>query len=541
MKGIIRSGSSFSGQIEAVDLDFNVIINHPLMQSLVGICEYYFNQSFAVLRAGGTDSQGGIVTAATYRFPGLPIANPFCSAIKALSRKGYEKCREHYSAVLDEIYQTGSIQMSDCRFGCMSCLNCAPLLISGSIVGHIGLLGIKRYSDPQIPFAQIAGQLRQDDPGIDLQNIEDAYQDLKSAPDEMLGLFIELATYIVNQLAQHKYENIYGGADTEAATIDLSSYVYVTGSISGTQGSIQEDVFANYRDIKLPILIEGESGTGKETVARQIHKAGRGKNQPFIVVNCAELNPNLVEAELFGYSKGAFTGAEKDFAGFFERANGGTLFFDEIAELPLDVQPGLLRLIENGEVRPIGSDHPVKIDIRIIIGTSTNLKELMDRGKFAKELYYRINTVHVPISPLRDYPDDIPLYAQTFLDEVNQKLKSKKEFSKQAMKLMQKYLWPGNMRQLKDAVLSSAAGARNKIGARHLPEEIRQYDPQKHSHTTQLDHSWKAFQQQQKDREKQHLEMVLKSCRGNVSQAARILEMGRRTLYDKIQALNIQV
>ncbi len=196
------------------------------------------------------------------------------------------------------------------------------------------------------------------------------------------------------------------------------------------------------------VLILGESGTGKSLVAKTIHYESKRREAPFITVNCASIPENLLEAELFGYEKGAFTGAYSSKKGKFELANGGTIFLDEIGDMPLSLQAKLLRVLQDKEIEPLGSEKTVKVDVRIIAATNRDLKKLVEEGKFREDLYYRLNVIPIYIPPLRERKEDVPLLIEYYLEEFNRKYGKRVRITKRAMKLLLEYDWPGNVREL---------------------------------------------------------------------------------------------
>ncbi len=205
------------------------------------------------------------------------------------------------------------------------------------------------------------------------------------------------------------------------------------------------------------VIIEGETGTGKELVARAIHENSQRKGKPFIVFDCSSVAPNLIESELFGHEKGSFTGAVRSRRGAFEEANGGTIFLDEIGELTLDLQPKLLRALEQREVRRVGSNLPTKIDVRVICATNKNLKKEIEEGRFREDLYYRLSVVKISLPPLRERPEDIPVLVQRFLEtgKYNQLPDGTYKVRKvedDALKLLSRYDWPGNVRELNNVI-----------------------------------------------------------------------------------------
>jgi predicted ATPase/predicted negative regulator of RcsB-dependent stress response len=228
-----------------------------------------------------------------------------------------------------------------------------------------------------------------------------------------------------------------------------------------------------------PILIYGETGAGKGRFAEYAHKAS-GRSGRFVSLNCATFQPSLFESELFGYMRGSFTGAVKDSAGLFETASGGTLFLDEIGDTPLEIQPKLLRALEEGVIRRVGGRSEISVDVRLICATNRNLKELIKAGRFREDLYYRINSFVVTIPPLRERPDDIPELAAHFLDELGARDGKVHTLSAEAADVLRAYRWPGNVRELRSAMAyaHAQAGKRSEISAADLPDTIRWDEPE---------------------------------------------------------------
>ncbi len=199
------------------------------------------------------------------------------------------------------------------------------------------------------------------------------------------------------------------------------------------------------------VLIEGESGTGKELVARSIHFNSNRRDRPFVTLNCSAISENLFESELFGHEKGSFTGAIQRKRGLFEEAHQGTIFLDEIGEVPLSVQPKLLRVLQEGEIRRVGGNEQLKVDVRVIAATNRNLQEMVREGQFREDLYYRLNVIHVPLPPLRERREDIPLLVRHFLDKYSSR-DDVKTISVEALRIMEGYSWPGNIRELENII-----------------------------------------------------------------------------------------
>ncbi len=270
------------------------------------------------------------------------------------------------------------------------------------------------------------------------------------------------------------------------------------------------------------LLIQSESGTGKELLAKAIHLASHRKNNPFTAINCAAIPEQLLESELFGHRKGAFTGAEKNHIGLFEASEGGTLFLDEVGDMPMTFQVKLLRALQEKEIRPLGSTTSIKIDVRVIAATHQNLQKAILKQTFREDLYYRLNVVELELPPLRERREDIPLLAQYFLEQSKSKSSHLiKGFAKEAMELLISAPWPGNIRQLQNVVEQSIALSSEPMLSEAL---IRNALRDK---TAQLP----SFQEARDHFERDYLAKLLNITAGNVSQAARIAQRNRTEFY----------
>lgn len=284
------------------------------------------------------------------------------------------------------------------------------------------------------------------------------------------------------------------------------------------------------------VLIRGESGTGKELIARTIHSYSPRRNQPMVSLNCASIPETLIESELFGHERGAFTGAVSRKPGRFEQANGGTLFLDEIGDMPLSAQAKLLRTLQSGEVHRVGGTGAIHVDVRIITATNKDLIQYINEGKFREDLYYRIKVVELTIPPLRERREDILILAEYFLLSLRKKIAtSVVDFSQDAMDLLVKYSWPGNVRELKNVVeraLVFAGGTR--IMPEHLPGEL-------HSDLVKMDtREEEHFPDSLAGIEKNHIIKTMEYTKGNKLKAAEILGISRSTLYEKIKQYEIK-
>lgn len=283
-----------------------------------------------------------------------------------------------------------------------------------------------------------------------------------------------------------------------------------------------------------PVLITGESGTGKELIAREIHRNSRVSQGPFIKVNCAAIPENLIESELFGYNKGAFTGAEKGKKGFFELADGGTIFLDEIGEMSLNAQTKILRVLQSMEIQRLGSEQPTKITVRIITATNRNLKDEVTNKAFREDLYYRINVFPIHSPPLRDRKSDIPLLVEYFLSEyIRINGVPTKLVSASAMEKLKSYNWPGNIRELKNVVERMAILGGQTLDEQHI---INLVEEKKRVSASQV----LALKDYRNQVEREYILHVLKQAGGNVSEAASLLQVERTYLHKKIQQYEIK-
>ena len=287
-------------------------------------------------------------------------------------------------------------------------------------------------------------------------------------------------------------------------------------------------------------LIVGESGTGKELIANAIHYNSPRKDKPFIKFSCAALAETLLESELFGHERGAFTGAIKERKGRFELANSGSIFLDDIDDIPLSMQSKLLRVLQEKEIERVGGTKTIKTDIRIICATKVDLLKLAKQGKFREDLYYRLNIVPINLPPLRERKEDIPILAEYLLNKYSSK-GEKKTFCPEAMKLLINYDWPGNVRELENVVERIVTLTRsNDIRLEDLPDFLMA-SPEKlcDRHLIDIMEEAASFEDMIKDMEIRLLTLALEKASGNKSEAARILKMKRETLRDKVEKYRI--
>jgi DNA-binding NtrC family response regulator len=285
-------------------------------------------------------------------------------------------------------------------------------------------------------------------------------------------------------------------------------------------------------DSPASVLITGESGTGKDLIARALHFSSSRRDAPFIPINCAAIPENLIESELFGFVKGAFTDARQGKTGLFVAARGGTLFLDEIGEMPLPLQPKLLRVIDDKRVRPLGATEETPIDVRIVVATNTDLDRAIDEGRFRSDLYYRIAAVTLAVPPLRERPEDLPLLIKHFLARESAEAgKPKPSVEPDAMESLMRYRWPGNVRELQNAIQRGIILCRNnRLTAKDLPPRVAGTGIS----STKLFEDVVARRVSLDQVERDYVRSVLESVNGNKTEAAAILKIDRKTLYRKL-------
>jgi two-component system response regulator AtoC len=307
------------------------------------------------------------------------------------------------------------------------------------------------------------------------------------------------------------------------------------------KSSSMQDIFrtiAKIADFKTTALISGESGTGKELVARALHRRGSRRNAPFVAVNCGAIPENLLESELFGHKKGAFTDASTDRRGLFEEADGGTLFLDEIGELPLALQVKLLRVLQDEIIRRLGDTRDVKVDVRIVAATHRDLVAEVKAGRFREDLFYRLNVLPIVVPPLRARREDIPLLIDHFVAKNNARLgTSIRGLDTEARRVLCEYGWPGNVRELENSIeRAMVLSEGDLIGAADLPDRIREArDPMQ----VQLASGELSIKKTTRVIEEMLIRRALQKTKGNRTRAAEVLELSHRALLYKIKDYKI--
>jgi DNA-binding NtrC family response regulator len=276
------------------------------------------------------------------------------------------------------------------------------------------------------------------------------------------------------------------------------------------------------------VLIEGETGTGKELVARMVHRFSERASQAFVPVDCASIAPSLLESELFGAMRGAFTGADRDRIGVFEAAHKGTVFLDEVGEIELGFQLKLLRFMQEREIRPVGASRSKAVDVRVVAATNRDLQKMVDDGKFRPDLWFRINVIRMTLPPLRERRGDVPLLARFFTAKYNERYNRDAKLTDSGLKALEEYTWPGNIRQLQHLIERLTVLAPNdRIDGEAVRDALATMEPRDHVVDTLA------------DAESEQIRRVLAATGGNKSRAAQILGIERKTLYRKLERMKL--
>jgi DNA-binding NtrC family response regulator len=276
------------------------------------------------------------------------------------------------------------------------------------------------------------------------------------------------------------------------------------------------------------VLIEGETGTGKELIARLIHRNSARAEHPFVAVDCGAITPTLIESELFGALRGAYTGADRDRMGYFEAAHRGTIFLDEIGEIETNSQLKLLRFLQEREIKPVGATKSKSVDVRVVAATNRDLKKMVDDGEFREDLWYRLNVIRIQVPPLRERRGDLPLLAQLFVRRCNERYGQQAKLTESGVRALEEYTWPGNVRQMQHLIERlSILSPNNRIDETAVRSAIESMDPREGGGDTLA------------DTEAEQIRKVLAAAGGNKSRAAKILGIERKTLYRKLERMGL--
>jgi PAS domain S-box-containing protein len=393
-------------------------------------------------------------------------------------------------------------------------------------------------SNPQlkhIPFIFLTAKA---DTGFKIESLEEVADDYIVKPFNARELMARAKCLLrIQELARENLLKEKKVAELTEALGERYEYHKLVG-----KSAIMQEIYRFLEKIKAtesPVLITGETGTGKELVAHAIQQNSRRKGRPFIVLNCTAIHKNLMESELFGHVKGAFTGAVAHKKGIFESADGGTLFLDEIGEIGLTTQAKLLRVLEEGTFRPVGSSNEKKVNVRIIAATNRELKKMVDKGAFREDLYYRINVISIKVPPLRERKEDVPMLIEHFIKEAGGDKGKEKKFSDKAFACLMKYDYPGNVRELKNIIESTLALSESTImSSNELPAEVKSGGGRPLPHR-RIENE-KTLGSARKHAEKGAIMQALNQAKGNKLKAAKLLNVSRTTLYAKIQQYRIK-
>jgi two-component system response regulator HydG len=366
--------------------------------------------------------------------------------------------------------------------------------------------------------------------------VESAVEAMKAGAYDFIAKPFDIDAVAIALRRASEHHTLRREVDALRRVVDTSKRY---GALLGTSDVMRHlyDLIECAKDGDVPVLVTGESGTGKELVVREVHDRSSRSSGPLVVINCAALPETLLEGELFGYVKGAFAEAHTDRPGLFETARGGTLVLDEIGDMPLALQSRLLRALQERTVCPVGATCEVPFDARVVAVTNRDLDAAVENGQFREELFYRINVLPIPVPPLRARIGDILLLAQAFLGEVAVRTdRPVRSFTREAAERLQAYDWPGNVRELRNCIERAVALAKSEfVEVEDLPERVRDYHP-RHVLVAGSDPNELIPLE---DVERRYILRVLDACSGNRTHAARVLGIGRKTLYRRLARYGI--
>lgn len=361
------------------------------------------------------------------------------------------------------------------------------------------------------------------------------YADIQTAVTAIkLGAFDYVAKPVIpDEILKKLQEALKLEAEPVAKSVPAkakpTSFSYIKGVSEGADR--QYEYIHLVGPTMMTVLINGESGTGKEYIARLIHSMSNRKDGPFVAVDCGAIPKDLAASEFFGHIKGSFTGAVTDKQGYFVTASGGTIFLDEIGNLPYDVQVQLLRALEERKVHPVGGNVDIPFDVRIISATNENLKEAVASGRFREDLYHRLNEFSIQALPLRERKEDILIFANHFLDKANEELgKQVTGFDDEVMRIFKTYSWPGNLREMRNIVKRATLLCMGSLISKAcLPPELEQKPVEVEKISTT-----------RREMEIELIKDAMRKCRNNKSEAARMLQIDRKTLYNKLKSFGLE-
>jgi two-component system response regulator AtoC len=372
-------------------------------------------------------------------------------------------------------------------------------------------------------------------------NIDDALEAMKIGAYDYISKPFKTDEVLLTLKKAEERERLKAENITLQNKIRKIEQKYSFGNIIARSEAMRHvfDLVSKVADHKTTVLITGESGTGKDLTARAIHQNGSRASAPMVSINCGGIPENLLESELFGYKRGAFTDAVKDKPGRFEEAHGGTMLLDEIGELPLPLQVKLLRVLQEEEITPLGGTGSKKIDVRVIAATSKDLQKEVDENRFREDLFYRINVMTIHLPPLRERRGDIPLLIGYFIDQFNKKLNKQVEgLTSEATPALMGYSWPGNIRELENVIERAVLLSKDRwITPEELPPSVTSDQPMP---ATVIPEGTLSIRKASKILERDLIKKVLELTKGNRTQSAKILEISRPKLLAKIRAFKLE-
>ena len=400
------------------------------------------------------------------------------------------------------------------------------------------------YHMPEIMGDELISWLKRLDPGLQILSItgDDSTEAMeRNIASGASAIFhrsrgTDALLSIVRSFCERYQRNLRSIAVCDGPMSEKEKFISKFGMIGASESLFLTcQLIERYAEMTDAVLIQGENGTGKEQVARAVHQYSKVKTGPFIAVNCAALSEGLLESELFGHVKGAFTGAHQDRMGFFRQAQGGTLFLDEIGEMPAAVQAKLLRALQEKEVTPVGAQRPVRVNVRIITATNVDLAAAVKSGRFREDLYYRLNVLPIQLHPLRQRLDDIEPLTKLFISKWNKRSGASKSVRADVVQAFQKYSWPGNVRELENTIYRILARASATVLT------LSDLDPHLQQ-AGQLEDfsrlSYEGLKAKHQKEEREFLEAQLK-VQGSISRTAARLKIAKTTLYERLKFLGL--
>ncbi|MFH0888251.1 MAG: sigma 54-interacting transcriptional regulator [Planctomycetota bacterium] len=473
------------------------------------------------------------------RGPSESFSFPFCDLIWE-TKKGKLRCLKLAKQSRARILTTHKSEFCPCYTGLVEVS--IPIIVRNKYCGCVSTYcGLLLHKPNETEWQQIAERVKS--MGVDLEQLKKAYFDITPISNELFEIMLNFINVTVEQVVKtaiETEEHTKRINELEKALYEKYQFANIIGhskAMREVYKLLDKAITTDY-----PIVIQGETGTGKELVAKALHFNGLRKANSFITENCAALASGVLESELFGHIKGAFTGADKDKKGLFELADGGTLFLDEVSIMDQEMQKKLLRALQEREIRPVGGKNPIKVNVRVISATNQDLKQLVQKGTFRDDLYYRLNVITINLPPLRERQEDIPLLVNHLLNKVVQETKTKKKtVSEEVMRLFLDYRWPGNVRELENEIKRCCAltGEGELITAQTVSPHLT--SPLKEP-LTQTAESFpdKSFNEIIDKTEREVIKQSLQKSGYNKALCAKMLRLDRRDLYRKIKRLGIQ-